>query len=364
MKVVITGGHLSPALSIIGKLKNHDVFYIGRKYVFEGDLAVSLEYQEITKLGIPFYPIKTARLQRKVTKHTFFSLTKFPLGFYKALKILREIKPDVVLGFGGYVQMPVILAAHFLKIPIVIHEQTLGAGFSNKTASYFANKICISWEPSRDHFPKEKTILTGNPLKEEIINLKKKTEENKAPVIYITGGSSGSHAINQLVEKTLDNLLQKYIIVHQVGDSSQFNDYEKLLSKKETLIGFAKKNYHLKKFLNSSEAADALNTADLVIGRSGINTVTELIYLEKPSFLIPLPYGQKDEQLRNAEFLKNLGICEFVNQDLLTDKLFVQNIDLMIENLSDYKLKQKVFLNDSSEKIINVLENVSKKKTA
>ena len=128
--------------------------------------------QEITKLGIPFYAINTARLQRKFTKHTVPSLIKFPLGFIQSLKILRKIKPEVVLGFGGYISLPVVLAAAFLKIPIVIHEQTLEAGFANKIEAKFARKICISWQSSEKYFPKEKTVLTGNPLRQVILNSK------------------------------------------------------------------------------------------------------------------------------------------------------------------------------------------------
>src|ERR1035437_5335593 len=109
MKIVIVGGHLSPALSIIKKLgKNDEVYYFGRKYVHEGDSALSLEYQEITKLNISFYSITTARLQRKLTRYTFSSLLKMPVGFYQSFNLLKKIKPDVVLGFGGYVSVPVI----------------------------------------------------------------------------------------------------------------------------------------------------------------------------------------------------------------------------------------------------------------
>jgi len=228
MKIVIIGGHLSPALAVIEQLKGNELYYFGRKHTFEGDKAISLEYDEITKLGIPFYSINTARLQRKFTRYTLPSLIKFPLGFSQSLRILRQIKPDVVLGFGGYVSLPVVLAAFFLKIPIIIHEQTLEAGIANKIEAKFARKICISWQSSEKYFPKNKTVLTGNPLRRIVLDAKPFREEVGLPKLYITGGSSGSHAINFLVEKSLEKLLEKFTVIHQTGDAKAHADFEKL----------------------------------------------------------------------------------------------------------------------------------------
>lgn len=364
MKVILIGGHLSPAISVIEKLNKNEIFYIGRKYTFEGDSAVSLEYQEITKMNIPFFPIKTARFQRKFTRYTIISFLKFPLGFFQSIKILRKIKPDVVLGFGGYVSVPVILAANLLKIPIVIHEQTLEAGFANKIVSSLVKKICISFESSREFFPKEKIVFTGNPIKKEILNIKVNKKKNVIPVIYITGGSSGSHAINILVKNSLEKLLKNYIVFHQTGDSQKFKDYKNLEIERNMLNKEISRNYNISKFLSSRDVARILNNADLVIGRSGINIVTELIYLQKPAFLIPLPFSQNNEQFKNAEFLKSLGLAEIIKQDLLTDSLFLSKINSMIKNLDNYKLSKSFVLENASDKIVEVLKNVAKEKTA
>jgi len=148
MKVILIGGHLSPALSLLEELKNEEVIFFGRKYSFEGDKALSLEYQLVEELNIPFVSITTGRLQRKLTRHTFSSFLKLPIGFFQSINALIKYKPDVVLGFGGYISIPVILASFVLRIPAVIHEQTLEAGFANKILSRFAQKICISWESS------------------------------------------------------------------------------------------------------------------------------------------------------------------------------------------------------------------------
>src|SRR3990167_6307734 len=144
MKIVIACGHLTPALSVIEELpKEAEVIYIGRKYALEGDKAVSLEYETIKKKEIPFIAVKTGRIQRKLTKHTIPSLLKIPYGLIQSIAVLQKIKPDVVIGFGGYVSFPVLLSARILKIPIVIHEQTLEAGITNKLISRFADKVCI-----------------------------------------------------------------------------------------------------------------------------------------------------------------------------------------------------------------------------
>ena len=365
MKVVLVGGHLSPALAVLEKLEKKDVYYIGRKHSFEGDNALSLEYQEIAKLGIPFFALKTARLQRKFTKYTLLSFLKMPIGFYQALKILNKIKPDVVLCFGGYLSVPVGLAASVLRMPIVIHEQTLAIGFANKILSPLAKKICISWESSENFFPKEKTVLTGNPIKQDTLKLLNyKKILNNPPLIYITGGSSGSHAINGLVRNSLEKLLEKYVIFHQTGDSGLYNDFEKLTLIKNSLTEKYSKNYTLTKFLDVKESSQMLAKADLVVGRSGINTVTELIYLEKPALFIPLPFSQKNEQAKNANFMKDLGLAEIIEQNFLTPDLFILEISSMFKNIKKYKLRKKVVFQNSTENIINVLKDVYAKKTA
>jgi UDP-N-acetylglucosamine--N-acetylmuramyl-(pentapeptide) pyrophosphoryl-undecaprenol N-acetylglucosamine transferase len=355
MKIVIVGGHLSPALAVIDRLKDVEIFYIGRKFTFEGDRVESLEYTEITKRNIPLFSINAARLQRKFTRYTAPSLFKLPLGFFQAYKILKNVKPDIVLGFGGYLSISVAFAARILKIPVVIHEQTLEIGFANKLISGFSQKNCISWQSSEQFFPKSNTVLTGNPLRKEVLEQKGLSKNvNNPPLLYITGGSAGSHAINLLIEKTLPALTKKFSIFHQTGDS-KYKDFERLEK-------FKSDNYECRKFLSPKESASILLKADLIIGRSGINTVTELLYLEKPGFLIPLPFAQREEQLKNAVFFKNLGLGEYLKQDgSLTPELFVSKITEMFARINSYKLKEKVIVEDAADKIITIIKDVSKK---
>lgn len=363
MKIVVTGGHLTPALAVIDELKDHQILYIGRKHALEGDKALSLEYQAITSKDIPFVSITTGRLQRKFTIYTIPSLLKLPVGFFQSLFILKKEKPDIVLGFGGYVELPVIFAAALLRIPVVIHEQTLTAGLANKIAAYLSRKICISWESSRDFFPKSKTILTGTPIRKEIIQSLNHPQNNPQeggqkprPLIYITGGSLGSHAINLLVEGSLGKLLKDYDIIHQTGDSRKFSDFERF-EKFKNSEGF--KNYIVKKFLSSKEIADVLTVADLVVGRAGMSTVTELIYLNKPCFLIPLPFGF--EQRQNANFMKKIGLAEVGVQELLSPISFFETINFMIKNKDKYKTTHQLTVENSSGKIAEVVLDEGRK---
>lgn len=366
MKILITGGHLSPALSVIEKLKGEDVLYVGRKHALEGDKAFSLEYQTIKSLGIPFFSITTGRLQRKFSRYTIPSFLKFPLGFSQSFYILKRFKPDVVLGFGGYVSWPIIAMSSMLKIPVVIHEQTLEAGIANKLAARFAVKICISFESSKRFFPIKKVVLTGNPLRKEIIEVDKELKsENKIPLIYITGGSLGSHFINNLVKDTVVKLIKDFQIIHQTGDSREYRDFDSLLKIKNEL-GEDGKNYEVRKFLTPRESAESLQKADLVVARSGINTVSELLFLGKPSLLIPLPFAQNNEQLKNAQFLKSLGLGEILEQKKITSEVFLNTLLEMNKNINSYKenSSQSKALVDrgAALRIVEVVKNVYKKK--
>lgn len=381
MKLVIIGGHLSPALAIIDVLpKKTKVLFIGRKHIFEGDSATSLEYNIIKSLKISFLSISTGRLQRKFTKYTILSLFKIPYGFVQSFFILKNFKPDMILSFGGYLSIPVALSAFFLRIPIVIHEQTLEAGLSNRIASIFARKICISWESSRKYFPKEKTIFTGNPIRKFSLSSRPRLSDlsqqtllkeiprqarNDAPIIYITGGSSGSHFINTLVEGCIKELLGQFIVIHQTGDAQEYHDFDRLNKIRESLSSKFKTRYILTKFINPQDIGSVLQKANMAVGRAGINTVTELIYFNKPAMLIPIPFGQNKEQLKNALFFKNLGLGEVLVQESLSPLIFLQKIRDMVNNINRYRNRNKLAVSinkEASQNIIKILEYVKKSK--
>lgn len=361
MKVLLTGGHMAPALSVIQTVpKDTEVVYVGRKHAFEGDAGVSLEYKTITEMGIPFIPLRAGRIQRKLSLQTIPSLLKIPMGLMQAIKILKKEKPDAVLGFGGYLSVPVGIAAFFLGIPLIIHEQTTRVGLANKVLAPFAQKICISWESSRIFFPKNKTVLTGNPI---LTSEKKAPREifpessQELPLVVIVGGSAGSHAINILVEDTLETLLKKYRVLHQTGNATEFGDFERLQTKLKALPEKLQKRYALTKFIHPDIVGDVYKKADVVISRSGINTITMLLMLKKPAILIPLPYGQHNEQQTNAEMFVGSGLGTILPQQTATPSLFEEATTAMIEKLPEYVLKKEFSLPEDAPR--RILKEVS-----
>lgn len=374
MKLVITaggGGHFAPALSVIKKLpKEHEVLVIGRKYAFEGDKTIALEYRTAQALKIPFKSITTARLQRSFTRHTIPSIAKLPLGLYQAIQILKDYQPDVVLSFGGYVSVPVTLAARLLSIPVVIHEQTLGAGMANKLAAPFAKVICLSFEESRKFFPQKNVVVTGNPLRFEILTAKAEdspidANSTKTPLIYITGGSLGSHAINMLVRDSIEELVRSYTVFHQTGDAQEFKDYDRLQEKRMELPKMLRDRYLLTKFVNPASVGALMKSADLVVARAGMNTVSELIYLNTPALLIPLPHGQNKEQLVNAEFFERCGLGLILKQEKATPKEFIGAIAQMMKEIKKFSIppgrRKELIIEDASARMIDILLNVTKK---
>lgn len=384
MKVLLAvggGGHFSPALAVLTQMPTDwDVLLVGRKYAFEGDSALSLEYQTAKRLNLPFQPVTTGRFQRKFTKHTLWSLAKMPLGLVQAKKIITQFKPDVVLSFGGYVSVPVVLAAAASHVPIVVHEQTLHAGLANKIAAKFAAKICVSWEESTKFFPKNKIILTGNPLRKEFLlgdrpsALKLRLEEeqelgmsknNSQTVIYVTGGSGGAHGVNVLIEGCLEKLLEKFTVIHQTGDAKEFGDFERLENMKSQLPPKLQNNYYPKKFIESEDVYAIMQHAAVVIARSGMNTVTELLYLGKPCLLIPLPYGQRNEQSTNALFVKKIGLGEVIDQLTTSPDDLYEKISAMISHLEIYKSHKeearRLIHTDAAERIIKEVQTAYEK---
>ena len=383
-KIVITGGHLTPALAVIDELQKDgwQIIFFGRQHALEGDSSVSVEYQTITKLGISFISLTAGRLQRSFTRYTVFSFLKIPIGFIQSFYYLIKFKPTVILSFGGYVALPVALAGWMLKIPIVTHEQSVVPGLANKIIFKFAKKVCVSWvktmEILRRVYPersrgaqddKSKFVLTGNPIRKDIFNINSRNLgrsipgighfDEKLPLIYITGGSLGAHMINEAVLQVLPKLLEKYFVIHQCGDSQAYKDYDKLLNTSYQLPTTLKKRYILTKYVDSDNIGWVLNKSDLIISRAGANTVTELAALGKPAILIPLPWVGQNEQLENAKLLEQAGIAVILEQKNLAGESLYHWTMTMIQNLSKYKehgIDAKQLINlQATENLIKVV---------
>lgn len=356
MKIAVVGGHMAPALGFIEALpKTVHVMYIGREHVFEGDTGTSLEQKTVEERKIPFIPFQSGRVQRAVTRQTLPSLLKIPKGFFQALEILKKEKPDVVVGFGGYLSVPIGFAAKMLGIPLVIHESTQAIGLANKVLSPFADKTCISWESSRPFFPKDKTVITGDPLlpfTSKSTKIPLPDSKEKLPLIVVTGGSGGSHAINMVILQILPELLQVARVLHQTGDAKEFGDYGKLLQKRKSLSVKMQSRYSVVKFIHPDHINTLFAKADLVIGRSGINTVVTLLVLQKKAILIPLLVGQKNEQLKNAQLMESEGLALILNQKTISPKVFFQSIQSMLSDKKRINKKWHIpFIENGAENL-------------
>lgn|SRR3989338_3719273 len=339
MKILITGGHLSPALAVIEELGSRaSVVFVGRKYALDQEKNFSLEYLEIKKRQIPFYHLQSGRLTRLLNLKSLLNLIKIPFGLYRAFKIFLKVKPDLVLSFGGYLGFPVCFAAFILKKPIFIHEQTIKPGLSNRLVGLMAKKIFLAFPEAKKYFTPAKVVLSGNPVRKNIFQVNKKPFDLKKnrPVIYITGGSLGSHSINLLVAKILPKLLEKYIVIHQTGNVSKYNDFKTLSQIRDKLTNELKKNYFLKTHFFTDELGYIYSICDLLVGRSGANTAFELLAAKIPAIFIPLPWSAGKEQLMHAQLFQKKGTAEILEQSQAAEKL-LEIIAKVLSNLKYYK---------------------------
>lgn len=359
MKILLTGAHFTTAVAVIEELRkqpNVKIIYVGRKTTMEGDKSPSVESTLLPKLGVEFIPITAGRLQRALGFYTIPSLFKIPIGAVQAFWIIFTQKPDVVLSFGGYVATPVVIGAWLMSIPVIIHEQTLVTGLANRISSWFADKVAVSFDS--DHsFNRNKTIITGNPLRREILAVSddilykykrifQQAQKEELPVILVTGGNQGSHLINQAVEGCLDELLKIACVIHQTGES-KFNDYERLKVKEN-------EKYVVDKWIDNM--GYFLKQTDLVISRAGINTLSELAYLGTPALVVPIPYIYKDEQNKNAKFFEKLGLVRILPQSKLSSGTLFKSIKSCLSDLNQFskeaKKAKEIIIKDATKRLV------------
>lgn len=332
---------MTPALAIIEELQRiggHEIIFVGRKYPLESENTLSLEFKEIEKRGIKFISLPTGRLARIISFASIKNAIRIPLGIIRAYKILRVQKPDVILSFGGYIAFPIALVGYFLGIAVYTHEQTIRPGLANRLLGKVAKSVFISFDGTQKYFSKDKVIVAGNPIRRFIFEVHSKPFEVSSgkKVIYVTGGSLGSHSINVHIGRLLKDLLKKYIVIHQTGDTKEYNDFEKLTNQRFKLPAEMRKNYILRKHFFEDEIGYVYSMSDLVIGRAGANTFFELLALEKPVLFIPLPWSANHEQQHQAQIFKDNGVGEVFIQSGRSDELF-KVIEKMLKNIDRYK---------------------------
>lgn len=296
--IIIIGTHLTPAIELINQLKADEKYhwqinYIGRKYNSTVDQTPSIESEIIPKLKVNFYSISGGKLDRRYLPNTLHGISHTIKGFFESFSLISKIKPDIIISFGGYISVPVIISGWFKKIPSITHEQTLTNSLTTKINSHFVNKIALSFN-NPNQLPKNKIVITGNLLRSEIYKTSSVFFRNLSleighfPLLYITAGNQGSHLINQIIKNNLSKF-NKNTIIHQTG-KNDYSDFQKI----------NQPNYHAFDYINLNDIGWVLNNADIIISRAGANTCQEIVALQKKSILIPLPVSQQNEQHLNA----------------------------------------------------------------
>ncbi len=335
MRVVIsaggTGGHIYPALAIINKIKEKekkcDILYIGTTDRMEKDI--------VPKLGIKYVGIEMEGINRKKLLSNISVFIKYKKAINKAKKAIKEFKPDVVIGVGGYITAPVLIAAHKLKIKTVIHEQNSVPGVSNKLISKYADKICVSLPNTVSYFNKEKTVYTGNPRSEEIINIKpalKKDfglDEDKKLVLIVMG-SLGSTTMTKKIKELVPHFKDKDYQVLIVTGKSYYGEFKKInLSKNVKIVPFLENMINL------------LKKTDLIISRAGASTIAEITAIGLPSILVPSPYVTNNHQYLNAKELEDYKASKLVSEKDFCPEVIVSLVDDILNNKTLYNEMKK-----------------------
>lgn len=312
MKMLITGAHPAPALAMTDEVLKHrgaSVVFVGRKHAQEGDPALSFEYQEIQKRpGVRFINLPAGRLTRSLSSRSIKQILLIPWGFLMAILTVAQERPDVVMSFGGYIALPIVAAAWMLGVPVYTHEQTIAPGLANVWIGRLAQRVFVAFPQAADSFDRQKTTVVGNPVREAVFNGVPSLDIGvDRPLLFVTGGSLGSHSINVHIEAILPELLTEFDVVHQTGDTLEFQDYERLAKLQND-------HYKVYKQISTFDIGQIYATAKLVVSRAGANTVSELCALHLPSVLIPLPWSARGEQEKHAQYLQTEGVALVVHQ--------------------------------------------------
>lgn len=374
MKILISGGHLTPALAFIEYINKHHskdkVVFLGRLYSKKKNQQISQEKIEVEKLGAKFVPYKSVKLSSNTLLAKLITIPHLALKSLTTTVVIAREKPSVFVSFGGYLAIPITLACWIMRIPIITHEQTRTVGVANTVIAKFANKIAISYKESSQFFPKNRTVLTGNLIRESIFKPNKKLpswikKKPTKPILYITGGSQGSEIINRTVTQILKPLLKNWYIIHQCGKPTGSTNYKKQLHLIKRKLSQANQiNYQVREWINKEELAWVYSNAKGVISRSGANTTEEIAIKRIPSILIPLPFSHNDEQLKNALALSSNKQAILLEQKNLSPEVLLEATHLIKKYHRKFSGNLQLFskIKNSEKKLYEVcIELVNRK---
>lgn len=351
-KIILTGGgtagHVTPNIALLPALREagYDISYIGS---YNGIEKTLMEQNNIT-----YYGISTGKLRRYFSKENFKDPFKVIKGFSEAKKLIKEIKPDIVFSKGGFVSVPVVLAARAHKVPVICHECDMTPGLANKLSAGSATKICCNFPETLSKLPANKAVLSGTPIRAELLSgskergLKFTGLSADKPIIMVMGGSSGAKAVNEAIRSILPTLLKDFQVIHLCGKGKTDN----------TLTGLA--GYVQYEYI-SDELRDLFACTDLIVSRAGANAICEILALRIPNLLIPLSAkASRGDQILNANSFKASGYSMVLEEENITNEVLLSNIKELYNNRERYiDTMSKSELNDSISIIMDLINKYS-----
>jgi len=315
-----TGGHLFPGVAIaeaLAKAKpDLSIVFAGTERGFESTI--------IPKMGWPLISVGSTSIKDRKGIGRLLAYARLPFSILQSLSIIKRERPDVFIGIGGYAAGPLTLASAFLKVPTAIVEPNAIAGFTNRILGRFVNRIYTGFPEAKEFFPRGKAVLTGNPVRQEILNLKQKNNGSKAHLtIFCFGGSQGALALNHALVGALPHLVAlkgKIRFIHQVGQREDIESIRK---------AYAENNFEAEVFTFTDKIWECYDKSDLVISRAGATTVAEVSVLGLPAIFVPYPYAADDHQRANAESLVRRDAAVMILQHDLTGERLAHEIKKM-----------------------------------
>jgi UDP-N-acetylglucosamine--N-acetylmuramyl-(pentapeptide) pyrophosphoryl-undecaprenol N-acetylglucosamine transferase len=353
-KIVLTGGgtagHVTPNIALLPGLRElgYSISYIGSHDGIEKKL--------IEDLGIPYYAISSGKLRRYFNLKNLSDPFRVLKGIGEARKLLKELNPDIIFSKGGFVAVPVVLAAKRLKIPVIIHESDMSPGLANRLCIPSAARVCCNFPETLDYLPKDKAVVTGTPIRQELMSGSRQAAlefcgfTDSRPVILVIGGSLGSVAVNEAVRGILPELLKTFQVVHLCGK-------DKLDPSLDGLEGYVQYEYIRK------ELADLFAMADLVISRAGANAICEISALAKPNLLIPLSAkASRGDQILNARSFEKQGYSMVLEEEELNGETLLDAVSRLYENRDAYiRAMKSGGHTDSIRRILSLIQECEKK---
>lgn len=343
--IVLTGGgtagHVCPNINLAKELKKifSKIVYIGTENGIEKKLIQS-------QTDFEYKTISAVKFARKNIFKNFLLPFKLSKSISEAKKILKQENPSIVFSKGGYVSLPVVIAASKLHIPVVCHESDISMGLANRVATKYATKICTNFEITAEK-NKKKFVYTGMPLPKSNITKSEAKEKlnikTTKPVLLITGGSLGAKAINDFIFKNAKWLTEKYFVLHLVGKNN--------LNKKINLNGYKQIEF-------SNDMWTLFKATDITISRAGANTIMELLSNEIPTIFIPLPKGiSRGDQIDNAKYLQKIDVARVIFQDELTKEKLQNELDFIEKHAKNIVLAiKKQNFTDGTTRIIDIIK--------